>query len=313
MRLRALISPRIADIPPEGNPGLSVLKRGTQADHLRGVAHLALAILDEFRRTNPEIVVDRDIRLTGALCHDVGKPYEFDPPNMARWTADPSAAGHPTLRHSVFGAHVCLAVGLPEEVAHIALGHSLEGQHIGVSTECLIVRHADHSWWQVAAGLGLLKPEFARQRRTHGPPPRRSSTELASLAAAEPGAAPMHRTLLMLGFARPLWTSTVLAQPADSVLAKVKSDGHAESLLRPDHARRLQGYEDRPVERRVRRPDQRACHLDEGEGRAGRGHFRHRCSSRSTAATATCSAPACSTTRPARWRSTTSSRSQPRG
>lgn len=150
---------RIADIPPEGNPGLSVLKRGTQADHLRGVAHLATAIMEEFRRTRPEVMIDADILLTGALCHDVGKPYEFDPANIARWTADPSASGHPTLRHSVFGAHVCLAVGLPEEVAHIALGHSLEGQHIGVSTECLIVRHADHSWWQVAGGLGLLKPE----------------------------------------------------------------------------------------------------------------------------------------------------------
>ena len=104
-------------------------------------------------------MIDLDIVLTGALCHDVGKPYEFDPENIARWQADPSATGYPTLRHSVFGAHVCLMVGLPEEVAHIALGHSLEGQHIGVSTECLIVRHADHVWWQVAAGLGLLKPE----------------------------------------------------------------------------------------------------------------------------------------------------------
>ncbi len=150
---------RIADIPPEGNPGLSVLKRGTQADHLRGVAHLSIAIMEEFRRAWPEVVIDADILLTGALCHDVGKPYEFDPSNIARWTADPSASGHPTLRHSVFGAHVCLAVGLPEEVAHIALGHSLEGRHIGVSTECLIVRHADHSWWQVAGGLGLLKAD----------------------------------------------------------------------------------------------------------------------------------------------------------
>lgn len=173
---------RIADIPPEGNPGVSVLKRGTQADHLRGVAHLALKIVDEFAATRPEILVDRDIVLTGALCHDVGKPYEFDPSNMARWNADPSEAGQPTLRHSVFGAHVCLAVGLPEEVAHIALGHSLEGQHIGVSTECLIVRHADHSWWQVAAGLGLLKPDslgsaerMVRPRALSNEMPRRAA------------------------------------------------------------------------------------------------------------------------------------------
>lgn len=172
---------RITDIPPEGNPGLSVLKRGTQADHLRGVAGLALRIVVEFETTRPEVAIDREIVLAGALCHDVGKPYEFDPVRMARWAADPSAAGQPTLRHSVFGAHVCLAVGLPEEVAHIALGHSIEGTHIGVSTECMIVRHADHVWWQVAAATGLLKPESLGQA---GPMmrPRRLRTEMAQAA-----------------------------------------------------------------------------------------------------------------------------------
>jgi len=150
---------RISDIPGEGNPGVMSLVRGSQADHLRGVAHLALATVKEFAATFPEIDVDRDIVLAGALCHDVGKPYEFDPENMARWNADPSRAGQPTLRHSVYGAHICLAVGLPEEIAHIALGHSLEGQHIGLSTECMIVRHADHTWWQIAGALGLLRPD----------------------------------------------------------------------------------------------------------------------------------------------------------
>ena len=150
---------RITDIPPEGNPGLSVLKRGTQADHLRGVAGLAMRIVEQFTSTRPEVRIKRDVVLTGALCHDVGKPYEFDPDNQARWAADPAEAGQPTLRHTVFGAHICLTVGLPEEVAHIALGHSMEGQHIGVSAECMIIRHADHAWWQVAAALGLLKPE----------------------------------------------------------------------------------------------------------------------------------------------------------
>lgn len=150
---------RIRDIPGEGNPGQLSLRRGTQATHLRGVASLALRIVDEFQSTFPEIEVDRDLVLTGALCHDVGKPYEFDPENLARWDADPSASGQPALRHSVYGAHVCLLVGLPEEIAHIALGHSREGQHIGLSTECTIVRYADHTWWMIAGALGLMKPE----------------------------------------------------------------------------------------------------------------------------------------------------------
>jgi hypothetical protein len=55
--------------------------------------------------------------------------------------------------------HVCLTVGLPEEVAHIAVGHSFEGQYMGVSTECMIIRQADHGWWHIAGALGLITPE----------------------------------------------------------------------------------------------------------------------------------------------------------
>lgn len=87
----------------------------------------------------------------------MGKPREFDPENRARWSKDPSASGLPSLRHSVFGAHVCLAVGLPEEIAHIALGHSTEGPFIGLSSECMIVCQADHLYHRWV--LGLLKPD----------------------------------------------------------------------------------------------------------------------------------------------------------
>ena len=153
---------RITELPPEGNPGAPVLRRGTQADHLRGVVRLALRMAEEFIPAWPEARIDRDILVSGAVCHDVGKPFEFDPANRARWRADPSASGEPTFRHSAFGMHVCLLVGLPDEVAHIALGHSLEGQHMGLSSECMIVRQADHSWWQLAGTLGLATPETAR-------------------------------------------------------------------------------------------------------------------------------------------------------
>jgi hypothetical protein len=37
--------------------------------------------------------------------------------------------------------------------------HSVEGQHIGLSTECMIVRHADHTWWMIAGAVGVLKPD----------------------------------------------------------------------------------------------------------------------------------------------------------
>jgi len=150
---------RITDIPPEGNPGAPVLRSGTQADHLRGVVRLTKAMAAEFAQAYPQVAIDWDILMAGALCHDVGKPYEFDPANRDRWTAAPGDGGSPTFRHSVFGMHVCLTVGLPEEVAHIAVGHSFEGLYMGVSAECTIVRQADHAWWHLAGCLGLITPE----------------------------------------------------------------------------------------------------------------------------------------------------------
>ncbi|MFC7399007.1 HD domain-containing protein [Chelatococcus sp. GCM10030263] len=166
---------RITDLPPEGNPGAPVLRQGTQADHVRGVVRYAKAIAEEFTRSYPQVDIDWDILMAGAVCHDVGKPYEFDPANRARWSAAPADSGAPTFRHSVFGMHVCLTVGLPEEVAHIAVGHSFEGQYMGVSAECMIVRQADHGWWHLAGALGLITPETVgalssnlRARSQHG-------------------------------------------------------------------------------------------------------------------------------------------------
>ena len=86
---------RISDMPGEGNPDVLVLKRGNQSDHLRGVAHFAMKLVEEFETSHPEVRVDRDIVLAGALCHDIGKPYEFDPVNRKRWAEDPSRAGDP--------------------------------------------------------------------------------------------------------------------------------------------------------------------------------------------------------------------------
>lgn len=150
---------RITSLPAEGNPGIFLLKRGTQADHLRGVTRIATSIADEFRAAYPEADIDRDVVIAGGLIHDVGKPYEFDPARRAKWEADPSRAGLPSLRHPVYGIHVCIAVGLPEEVTHIALAHSYEGDFLVRSLEAIIVHRADSLWWAVAGGAGLLDPK----------------------------------------------------------------------------------------------------------------------------------------------------------
>lgn len=164
--------PRVTAIPGEATPSIFALKRGSQAIHLRSVARIAIAIADEFAQEFPETMVDRDIVLAGALLHDVGKAWEFDRANRKRWEADRSQAGSPALRHPVYGAHICIAVGLPEEIAHIALGHSYEGDLMQRSLECLIVQRADHMWWSIAGGFGLLKAETAGMLETRKITPR---------------------------------------------------------------------------------------------------------------------------------------------
>jgi putative nucleotidyltransferase with HDIG domain len=149
----------IAEIEPSGNPGVNTLKRGSQTDHIRGVTRLAMRIADEMAELMPDLEVDRDLVVAGALCHDVGKPWEFDPKNRQRWARDPRAAGMPSVRHPAFGVHVCFTVGLPEEVAHCAAAHSGEGELLVRSLENTIIHHADYAFWGVCRAGDLLQPD----------------------------------------------------------------------------------------------------------------------------------------------------------
>lgn len=146
----------IRELQPSGNPDRMVLKRGDQTDHIRGVTRLAIAIADEVSAFNPDIKIDRDIVVAGGICHDVGKPWEYDPENRKRWEGSPRKAGLPPLRHSTYGAHLCLLVGLPETVAHIASGHSGEGELLVRSLENTIVHMADIGYWNTMLAAGLI-------------------------------------------------------------------------------------------------------------------------------------------------------------
>ncbi len=147
----------IEGIRPSGNPDTASLKRGTQTDHIRGVTQLAVALGDSLAAQFPELSIDRDLLIACGLCHDVGKPYEFDPLNQARWRSDPGATGFPAIRHTQFGTHVCLTVGLPEEVCHAAGCHSGEGELVQRSLHVTIVHHADYAFWNALRAGGLLQ------------------------------------------------------------------------------------------------------------------------------------------------------------
>ena len=157
----------IRDIPPAGNPGQMLLTRGDQTDHIRGVTRLAMRMAEEMAASNPDMLINHDIVVAGGLCHDIGKPWEFDPENRRRWEAAPRATGLPSIRHPAYGVHLCLLAGLPEEVAHIAGAHSGEGELVVRSLEGTIVHLADIGWWTMALAGGIVKPETisAKYRR----------------------------------------------------------------------------------------------------------------------------------------------------
>jgi putative nucleotidyltransferase with HDIG domain len=140
---------RIGDMKPSGNYDSRPLRRGTQADHIRSVTRMAAKIAEEMASLFPDFSCDRDLLIAGSLCHDIGKVWEFDPENVKRWKADPRATGMPSLRHPGFGIHICLTLGLPEEVAHMAAAHSGEGELLVRSLENTILHWADYTFWRV--------------------------------------------------------------------------------------------------------------------------------------------------------------------
>lgn len=148
----------IEEIRASGNPTTPAMIDGTQTDHIRAVARMAQGLADGLEAVHGDLGIDRDLLWACALCHDVGKPFEFSPRNQERWQRNVGAAGYPSIRHSVYGVHVALTVGLPEAVAHTAGAHSAEGEHIERSLENTLVHYADSGYWRVMELTNRLDP-----------------------------------------------------------------------------------------------------------------------------------------------------------
>jgi putative nucleotidyltransferase with HDIG domain len=153
---------KLEEMPNMGSPGMSVAKGGVQTDHVRIATRLAIAIAKELKETFKEynMDVDMDEVIAGALCHDLGKPFEVS--NQERWASDPRITGWPSIRHTIYGAHLALAAELPERIAHIAGAHSMEGEFVKRSLVAEIVHYADHAYWGILSRAGIVdyKKEF---------------------------------------------------------------------------------------------------------------------------------------------------------
>jgi putative nucleotidyltransferase with HDIG domain len=150
---------RIEDMPL-GDPGDPPMKQGTQADHYRGTATIAIGMARGMQEVLPLVEIDFDILIAAALTHDVGKAYEFE--HWDRWAGGRRRTGSPSIRHPAYGAHLALTVGLPEPVVHCVAVHSYmaEGSFVRASLETTIVQYADAAFWKMLDAGGYMQGEL---------------------------------------------------------------------------------------------------------------------------------------------------------
>jgi putative nucleotidyltransferase with HDIG domain len=150
----------IEDIPPSGVPESPLMKRGTQADHYRAVATMAVGMAKGLEDVMGGLGIDYDLLIAAALDHDVGKAYEFA--GWERWKRERSRTGSPSLRHPVYGAHLALTLGMPEPIVHCIAAHPYmgEGQFVKASIETTIVQYADVAFWKILDAGGFLEAEM---------------------------------------------------------------------------------------------------------------------------------------------------------
>ena len=139
----------LEEIPCSPVPEAEEYADKTQSDHLRGVARLAMGMLAAIEAVMGPVGASPDEVLAGALCHDLGKPFEYSATNRARWNRDSRVSGRPAIRHPVYGVHIALSAGIPESIVHIVGGHSAEGENVTRSLANTIVHHADHAFWEI--------------------------------------------------------------------------------------------------------------------------------------------------------------------
>jgi len=109
-------------------------------EHTRAVTRCSVQIadvlLEEYR---DRIFINRDILLSGALLHDVGKLFEYIREDNRFVKSEEGKL----LRHPISGAAFASKFDIPKEVIHIIAAHSKEGDGARRTVEAVIVNHAD--------------------------------------------------------------------------------------------------------------------------------------------------------------------------
>lgn len=151
---------KIEEMPGSGMPEADSV--GDQSMHINAVVYNALSIYDNLEKAyNMKLGLDRDMLIASAVIHDVGKPYEYDKKNRARWAKNTKFTGAPNVRHPAYGVYIGITVGLAEELVHVIACHSPEGRLVKRSGYATIVHYADDgSWFSLASLLDLNIPKL---------------------------------------------------------------------------------------------------------------------------------------------------------
>jgi putative nucleotidyltransferase with HDIG domain len=105
----------------------------TLVAHTRTVTRMAMTVARVRRDLNVDFVI------AGGLVHDVGKLLEYERKGNKFRKSDYGKL----VRHPVSGYAIALEAGLPKEVAHIVVAHSVEGENVKRSKEAIVINHCD--------------------------------------------------------------------------------------------------------------------------------------------------------------------------
>jgi putative nucleotidyltransferase with HDIG domain len=124
-------------------------------EHINCVGELILAAADIMEKHHPELKLDRDYLITGVLLHDLSKMVEIEKgeegPTWGRLLK--------LMPHSVYGAFMALAEGLPKRVANIILAHTRMTGTLPASPEATLLHYLDYGLADVLRanrGLNLI-------------------------------------------------------------------------------------------------------------------------------------------------------------
>lgn len=109
-------------------------------NHKRTTVQLAVEMANIMKKNfGEEIKIDMDILISGAILIDVGKLVEYE---IVDGKLAVSREGK-LIRHTFSGVSIADRFGLPADVQHIILSHSVEGDLGKRTIESIIVHHAD--------------------------------------------------------------------------------------------------------------------------------------------------------------------------